>query len=428
MSTSEAPPRIARPLPAGMRDVSADELRARAVVTSAFLGRAALHGYAIVSPPVFEYASTIERGLGAMDPREIVRFVEPESGEVVALRPDVTPQIARLVATRMADRPPPFRLAYDASVVRRRVGSRARTHRQIAQVGVELIGLAEPTGDLELIVLAVESLARLGLSRFTVDLGHADLLRALVADLPEKQAHSIADALAAKDRHALAIACDGLARDRADLLARLPELHGPVAAIESLPLECAGARARDAIDRLIALTRAVEEAIDRRAITGVQVRVDLAEVRGLAYYTGPFFQFFAEGPGVAIGGGGRYDGLIERYGGVGRSLPASGLALDVDAVAWALRAAGLAAEPRPPSVVVSTAIDDPARDAICLALRNKGISAIVAVAEDAVALARSIGALGVVAAIELGGAIVVTRDDGPRSFADVGALIADLTA
>ncbi len=138
---------LEHPLPAGMRDLLPEEAAARRAVARAFLGHAELFGYEQVIPPVFEYAHTIERGLGTLDPREIVRFVEPETGEVVALRPDVTPQIARLVATRLPHMTPPYRLAYDATVLRRRVApARARTHRQIAQLGVELIGVALARG------------------------------------------------------------------------------------------------------------------------------------------------------------------------------------------------------------------------------------------------------------------------------------------
>src|SRR5262249_27752981 len=147
----------------------------------------------------FEYAETIERGLGTLDPREIVRFVEPETGEVVALRPDVTPQIARLVATRLSSRPGPYRLAYDASVLRRRAGSRARTHRQIRQIGVELIGVDGPEGDLELLQLAATSLQSMGLGAFSIDVGHAEIVRSLLVRASPSEAAAIADALGSKD-------------------------------------------------------------------------------------------------------------------------------------------------------------------------------------------------------------------------------------
>ena len=75
-----------------------------------------------MTPPAFEFASVIERGLGTLDTADVLRFVEPESGEVAVLRPDMTPQVARIVATRLGDHPKPFRLAYEGTVVRRRLG------------------------------------------------------------------------------------------------------------------------------------------------------------------------------------------------------------------------------------------------------------------------------------------------------------------
>ena len=119
----------------------------------------------------------LERGLGTLDPRDVLRFVEPESGEVAALRPDVTPQIARMAATRLADRPMPMRLCYEGTVLRRRQ-ERARKHRQIPQAGVELIGVGGPDGDLELMGLAAGAARAAGLADFVLDLGHADIARA----------------------------------------------------------------------------------------------------------------------------------------------------------------------------------------------------------------------------------------------------------
>src|SRR6478672_1442202 len=118
-----------------MRDLLPEETRSRRAVARCVLDRFALWGYALVTPPAFEFADVLERGLGALDPSDVLRFVEPESGEVAALRPDMTPQIARLVATRLSTRPPPLRLAYEGTVLRRLSG-RARKRRQIPQVGV----------------------------------------------------------------------------------------------------------------------------------------------------------------------------------------------------------------------------------------------------------------------------------------------------
>ncbi len=123
--TSTPPRSLELPLPGGMRDLLPEETRSRRALAKRVLERFALAGYAIVTPPAFEFADVLERGLGTLDPAEVLRFVEPESGEVAALRPDVTPQIARMIATRLHDRPPPYRLCYEGTVLRRR-STRAR--------------------------------------------------------------------------------------------------------------------------------------------------------------------------------------------------------------------------------------------------------------------------------------------------------------
>lgn len=372
---------LEHPLPSGMRDLLPPEAALRRSIARAFLGRAELFGYEIVIPPVFEYAHTIERGLGTLDPREIVRFVEPETGEVVALRPDVTPQIARLVTTRFEGRPAPYRLAYDASVLRRRVGSRARTHRQISQLGVELIGIAPLDGDLELLVLAATALEQMGLPAFTIDLGHADIAKTLLGDMPN--APALADALAKKDRSEI----DRLTAshpNRAALLA-LPGLHGEAAMLDALPGAVVESPAHAAIEQLRTLVKDLTRALGEEGVTGATITIDLCEVRGLAYYTGPFYQFFAEGPGVAIGAGGRYDQLLSRF--EPRSaLPASGLALDVDALLWALRLAEAKVLERPRRIVVS----GPGAETFARSLRAGGTPAAV-IADDPFGYARAWG-------------------------------------
>src|SRR5262245_21737569 len=113
-----------------MRDLLPEEAASRRVLSRRVLERFALYGYRVVTPPAFEFADVVERGLGTLAAADVLRFIEPESGEVAVLRPDMTPQIARIIATRMRDRATPFRIAYEGTVVRRRIG-RAKKHRQI---------------------------------------------------------------------------------------------------------------------------------------------------------------------------------------------------------------------------------------------------------------------------------------------------------
>src|SRR5271163_4151844 len=195
------------PLPAGMRDLLPEEAASRRALSRRVLDRFLLSGFSPVTPPVFEFAEVLERGLGTLDPTDVLRFIEPESGEVAALRPDMTPQIARIVATRLRSRPPPCRLSYEGTVLRRRSG-RARKHRQIPQVGVELAGLPGPDGDLEILALAEGALLAAGLERFTIDLGSAGIGRALLQGLAEDVARDVTRALATKDEDELRLRLD----------------------------------------------------------------------------------------------------------------------------------------------------------------------------------------------------------------------------
>src|SRR5688572_8471487 len=105
-------------LPAGVRDFLPRAAARRRAIAEGLLAAFEAWGYARIITPVFEHADVLERGLGAGARATVIRFVEPGSGEVVALRPDITPQIARIAATRMRDLDGPLRLCYEGAVTR----------------------------------------------------------------------------------------------------------------------------------------------------------------------------------------------------------------------------------------------------------------------------------------------------------------------
>lgn len=292
-----------------------------------------LHGYEIVTLPVFEYAEVLERGLGALESDEVLRFVEPESGEVVALRPDMTPQIARILATRLADLPGPARLCYHGSVMRR-PRERARRHRQIFQAGVELLGLEGPAGDLEILRLASAGVRAAGLSSFVFDLGHARIAAALLETLPDARTTEIVDALAIKDQPEIArrAVAAGYTGRTLNAISELCELHGGNEIWPRAERLLAGTAAEAALQELRLIWDAVSE-----AELAPQLLVDLSETRNFAYYTGLMFQIHADGPGSPIGAGGRYDSLLGRF---GAARAAAGFALSLDHLAWALESIG----------------------------------------------------------------------------------------
>jgi len=323
--------------PSGMRDVLPASVAASQRIARTVLGAFARYGYAQVVTPAFEHAEVLGRGLANVDRRDVLRFVEPESGEVALLRPDITPQIARIVATRMQDRPPPWRLSYHGSIIRRSRG-RARKGRQLAQAGVECVGLAGREADLEVIRLATEAVAATGLEVFRVELGHVGIGRDALKSLPKAAREPAAAALRAKDGAELQRILDGCraSKKARRVLSALPELYGGGEVLAEARKLRAGLGPR--LDELQAV-------MDSLGDLPGEVGVDLGELRGQAYYTGVSFSLLAEGPGVPLGGGGRYDELLARF---DAPAPATGFALDLSNLAWALRAAGESGAAEPP--------------------------------------------------------------------------------
>ena len=358
-----------------MRDLLPEEAASRRALSRTVLGRFALFGYRVVTPPIFELAQVIERGLGSAAASDVLRFIEPESGDVAVLRPDMTPQIARIVATRMRDHTPPYRLAYEGTVVRRRSG-RAKKHRQVPQVGVELCGVAGGSGDLELLELAADSLRAAGLSTFTIDISDAGIVRELLADVPAERAADVTLALATKDEAMLAERVSGLPFENA--LLALPRLSGGRdSLLETAQVVARCPKSRAAAERLLSL-------FDAAAARGLGpfLSADSREVRGFAYYTGTTFSIYADGPGEPIGAGGRYDELLSRF---GAPMAAVGFGLDLDALAWALRSAGVRPSSHEGVVCVGTSGDERVA-----ALRARGIPSVAVKGhEAALAHARS---------------------------------------
>jgi ATP phosphoribosyltransferase regulatory subunit len=331
-------------------------------VVAALTGEFERWGYRAVITPLYEYDQVLARGLGDGATRGM-RFVEPSSGEILALRPDLTPQVARLVATRMHDEPGPLRLWYEGSVVRGAT--------ELFQVGVELIDAPQARGDLEAILLCEAALAAAGAGPLTLDLGHAGVARAALEGLRLDEPAEVALHAALQKKDAAAVEAQ-LARARVSpkrrrLIAALPSLYGGPDVL---------ARARALVD-----TRAAAAAIDelealleRLAALGQRSRLslDLGEVRGFRYYSGTRFAAYAVGAGGALSSGGRYDQVAERY---GRPARATGFAVDVDRLTEALRLRGVPA----PSLAGGLLVAGEALAAVQLAtrLRSAGVRAVL---------------------------------------------------
>lgn len=319
--------------PKGMGDLLPPDAAARRALSLRVLHSFELYGYDLVTPPVFEHAEVLQRGNDALESRDLLRFVEPESGEVAVLRPDITPQIARIVATRLLDHPPPFRLCYEGRVFRRQRG-RARSHQQITQAGVECVGLPEAEGDSEILALAIRACEDVGLPDFRVELSDIRLVRSLLAAVPDDARSALSEVMAQKDVASLRaiVKNRGVRSAVAEQLEALLDHYGDRDVLRSAAKRFRSTEAQFAL-------RNLREILDRLQALGVAGRAcfDLSETRGLSYYTGMHFSVLAHGPGEALGSGGRYDNLLARF---GFDAPATGFALDLGHLQWTLRASG----------------------------------------------------------------------------------------
>ncbi|CAA6605529.1 ATP phosphoribosyltransferase regulatory subunit [Rhodospirillaceae bacterium LM-1] len=301
-------------LPAGLPDILPPEAQHEASVVALLMEGFAGQGFDPVKPPLIEFEDSLFAGPGAALARSSFRLMDPASGRMLAVRPDMTPQISRIAATRMSDAPRPLRLSYAGEVLRVKA-SQLRPERQFVQAGIELIGSASCEADAEVVRLAHEGLESLGIEGVSVDLTLPTLVPALCQglDLSADDLVRLRDALDHKDPARLA----GLPGQA--LFEGLLRASGPVgkalAALEKLKLSDA---ALSEIGRL----KAVAAAIQRDA-PGMTLTVDAVESRGFEYHCGVAFTLFAKGQSFELGRGGRYavDGE-----------PATGVTLFMDTV------------------------------------------------------------------------------------------------
>jgi ATP phosphoribosyltransferase regulatory subunit len=277
-----------------------------------------------IIPPTLEYLDVLERGLGADLREKTFRFDDRQNGKLVAFTPDITPQVARIVATRMQGAPLPLRLCYSGKVLRH-TEQQAGKDREIIQAGVELIGLRGPEADAEMIAMAIECLQSLGATEFTVDIGQVEFFHGVMGnlDLPADRAMAVQQAIARKDSSGLAEVLADLhleERKYAEIMA-LPRLFGGPEVLDRAADIVANDRSRQALENLRQILAVLEA-------YGVEQHVtfDLGELRGLGYHTGVTFQGFLSGMGSDVCSGGRYDTLTERY---GMSAPATGFAFNL---------------------------------------------------------------------------------------------------
>jgi len=286
-------------LPQGLRDLLPQAAESEAAAVARLVAVLASHGYERVKPPLMEFEENLLSGAGAAMAPETFRLMDPISQRMIGLRADMTPQVARIAATRLGNAPRPLRLCYAGQVLRVK-GSDIRPERQVGQVGAELIGSADIAADIEVVAIAAKALSALGIEGLSVDLSLPTLVPAICrsAGLDPAKFAALRRALDHKDAAGVAAAGGKAAPILQKLLAAAGAADAAlkVMAALALPEEAAAERAR-----LVAVAERLGSSLPKIALT-----IDPVENRGFEYHTGVSFSFFARGVAAELGRGGRY--------------------------------------------------------------------------------------------------------------------------
>lgn len=357
-------------LPKGARIYLPDEASRKRQVEARLFDVTRRWGYREIVTPSFEYFDVLSVGTDVGLQENMFRFVDRETGRMLALRADITPQIARVVASRLRDEPKPIRLAYLTNVFRYEE-PRIAHYRELYQAGVELIGIEKPEAEVEVIAMTIEGLRALGLRGFQIDVGHLDFFRGLLeevnADADGERA--IREALSRKDVSTLERVVGELKPPArvAEALLALPGLFGHAPVLERAAPFALNGRAEKALANVAEVYRLL-------TIYGLAetVLLDLGEVRGFDYYSGMHFEAYVADFGASIAGGGRYDHMLAHF---GYDCPAVGFAFDIGRTLSVMETQGVAVDlPGPAFFIIDFTPEKTAALSLARRLRDLGAS------------------------------------------------------
>lgn len=354
-------------LPRGVADYLPGRAARLTELQQQVLRVAAAWGFQQVLPPALEFEDVLAAGMGDGLRARTFRFDDWQTGRMLAIPPDITPQIARIAATRLRGYPLPHRLSYAGRVLRHAELQSGRS-REIMQAGVELIGLDAPEADAEMVAMAVEVMRAVGLEGVKVDLGQVGFCQGVfdASGLTGEPLRLIRQAVALKDVSTVELLLERYpvpAAPRHELLS-LPRLFGGIEVLE----EAAGCVCNPQSAAALANIREVVAILALQGV-GDCLTVDLGETRGLDYHTGLTFEGFVPGVGEALFSGGRYDRLTARY---GFDAPATGFTCNLLSLLQAVERQGIGSGEQRDLLVFNCAEDRQQALDVARQLRSRG--------------------------------------------------------
>lgn len=310
--------------PDGVRDIYNVECGKKLVLESRLKKTFHLFGYHDIQTPMFEYFDVFRKEVGTIPSRDLYKFFDKE-GNTLALRPDITPSVARAAATLFGEEELPIRLSYTGNTFINHSSYQGRL-REVTQMGAELIGDDSVEADAEMLSMVIESLLAVGVKEFQINVGNVDFFRSLIEDahLDEEAQERVIELINNRNYFGVEEYLDSImvARSAKEAFVGLNELTGGIevlAAAKNIAPNSAGIMAVKRLERIyhILTMYSVEK----------YVTFDLSMTGNYGYYTGIIFRGYTYGSGDAIVKGGRYDHLLEKF---GKNSPSIGFAIVVD--------------------------------------------------------------------------------------------------
>lgn len=316
--------------PEGVRDIYNMECRKKIILENKLHKVLHHYGYMDIQTPTFEYYDVFRGEVGATASKEMYKFFDRE-GNTLALRPDITPSIARAAATLLDIEHMPARLCYKGNTFINHSSYQGRL-KENTQMGAEQIGIDSVEADAELIAMAVDCLKKAGLTEFQINIGHVGFFESLIEDarLSEETEDRLRELIANRNYFGadeLLATVDVKASSRA-AFEKLPELNGGVEILAEARDTAPNARALKAVKRLEQIYHILQAYRAEEYVT-----FDLSMSGNYLYYTGIIFRGYTFGTGDAVVKGGRYDELLTKY---GKKAPSIGFAIVVDELMNAL--------------------------------------------------------------------------------------------
>jgi ATP phosphoribosyltransferase regulatory subunit len=332
-------------LPDGVQDFMPDEYRLKHHIEEKLRDTFIKCGYKEVMPPTFEFYENFTGSAKLFDENNLYRFFD-KKGNILTLRPDVTTQIARIAATK-CEGVFPLKFCYVANAYRYE-DPQVGKMREFTQAGIELIGVNREISDAECISVAVESLKKIGLKDFKVDIGQAEFFEAVLEELnlDGLKSHRLKELLEQKNQSGIEefLCVNHITGANYRLISELPLLFGNYDVIEK-------AKEIYKTEKTIKALKYLENVYEILKDYGMHdyIMFDLGMVQRINYYTGLIFRCFVKGIGYAICAGGRYDNLLKNF---GKDMPATGFAISIERVMLALQKQGVRFDNEPSRICI----------------------------------------------------------------------------